>query len=208
MKLRLNENQFKSLITRIVNESVNTIIKESKGKDKLQNSFKSKEDMTALRDKYSPYSQNSIIDTDNTVYDTDVEGGGEWGSGPYASYRNHTFADGYDYCGDDLYNDAASDYNSGLEKKLATKGGQMSDDWERFGPKEYPAKQKERDFDRAYRDRGFKDWDDHTLEKGKKHMRGWVKNGHTNPEYEKFGMAEPDKQFGEDPFDRMETSIY
>ena len=187
--VRINESELRHMIM----ESIKRVLNESKP-HKLQNSFKSKEDMTQIRDKYAPEKHTSIYDTDNTYYDGDVKSKGEWGSGPYADYKETCFGDGYDYCGDDDHNDMAGEYNSALHKKLATKGGQMADDWERFAGQPYPEVQKRHEMDRAFDSRRKPDWSDRAIERGKKHMNNWLRYKDGDP--------------GEHPFDRMETSIY
>ena len=129
--VRLTESELK----RIINESVKKILRESSGKPKFQDSFKSKEDMTQYRDLYDPRGEDE---------------------GPYMRYHSTTFDDmDYDYCGDDMYNDEASDYNGSLKKRLATKGGQMSYDWDtEYGMEASKAKNArqrlEADADEAY----------------------------------------------------------
>ena len=126
-KIRLTE----SVLRKIVRESVERMLKESKGKQKLQNSFKSKEDMTQYRDMYAPGSETTYVDDYGSTYDDDYDYGyGDWGSGPYKCSHYHEFDDDYDYCGDDDYNAEVSRYNDALYKRLATKGGQMSYDWD------------------------------------------------------------------------------
>lgn len=132
---RINEGQLRRMIA----ESVKRVLNEKK----LENSFKSKEDMTRYRDMYAPYNDTNIIDTDDSIYDTKTDGGGEWGSGPYMNYRSNDFGSGYDYTGDERYNEYAYDYNDRLRKRLATKGGQMSYDWDK------ERKRDENDFENA-----------------------------------------------------------
>lgn len=145
MKRTITESQLRAIVA----ESVKRVLFESKGKDKLKNSFKSKEDMTQYRDLYEPNASNAIIDTDNSLYDTEYTDNGTLGSGPYMNYRHHTFADDYDYCGDDDYNDYASDYNHALRKRLATKGGQMSYDWDtEFNKEKEGIERQHRDLER------------------------------------------------------------
>jgi hypothetical protein len=131
--IRLTESDLRRIIENALLDTARGRINEKKGK-KLQNSFKSKEDMTRYRDMYAPGDDETVIDTDNTVYDRNHAEKGSWGSGPFKDYRHHTFADGYDYCGDDDYNEFASDYNRGMSHRLSTKGGQMSYDWETMHP--------------------------------------------------------------------------
>lgn len=163
---RLTEGRLRAMIQ----ESVKKALNESKGKKKLQNSFKSKEDMTKYRDMYEPNSNRSIYDTDGSYYDGDETQYGELGSGPYMDYNYHDFADGYDYCGDDDYNDYAHEYNHNLKHRLATKGGQMSYDWEQMQNK-------------------FKDEDDRrrsymlNLQKSKDNALQGIDNGHGNTPY-------------------------
>ena len=107
-RIKLTESQ----LHQVIKESVKKILKES-NPIKLQKSFKSKEDMTDYRDMYSPNSENS---------------------GPFEPYSNTVCDDGYDYCGDDIGNEDKFEYNHGLSKRLATKGGQMSYDWEHSLP--------------------------------------------------------------------------
>ena len=97
MKIKLTESQLR----KVIKESVIKLLIES-NPIKLQNSFKSKEDMTNYRDNYSPNSENN---------------------GPFIPYRHTVCDDGYDYCGDDINNEDARDYNNILAKRLATKGG-------------------------------------------------------------------------------------
>lgn len=125
-RVRLTEGRLRGLVRR----AVTSVLRESKGKDKLSKSFKSKEDATMYRDMYAPDEYERIYDTDGDLYDTNHSDEGSWGSGPYKDYHYTTFADDYDYCGDDDYNDYASDYNHALKHRLSTKGGQMSYDWE------------------------------------------------------------------------------
>lgn len=132
-QIRLTESDLRRIIENALLDTARGRINEKKGK-KLQNSFKSKEDMTRYRDMYAPGDDETVIDTDNTVYDRNHAEKGSWGSGPFKDYRHHTFADGYDYCGDDDYNEFASDYNRGMSHRLSTKGGQMSYDWETMHP--------------------------------------------------------------------------
>lgn len=110
-------------LRRIVAEAAMRVIRES--------GFDSDEDMTMYRDMYAPGTDDTVIDTDNVPYEhryTDEPGA--WGSGPFLNHRTHTFADGYDYCGDDDYNEMVDDYNDELADRLSTKGGQMNYDWE------------------------------------------------------------------------------
>lgn len=104
--IRLTEGE----LHQIVEGAVKRVLKESEG-------FDSKEDMKQDRDMYTepPY------DWYRPDYDVD--------SGPYKNYKYHYFDDDYDYCGDDDYNEKVGDYNRNLKKKLATKGGQMRNDW-------------------------------------------------------------------------------
>jgi hypothetical protein len=110
-------------LRRIVAEAAMRVIRES--------GFDSDEDMTMYRDMYAPGTEDTVVDTDNEPYEhryTDEPGA--WGSGPFLDHRTHTFADGYDYCGDDDYNEMVDDYNDELADELSTKGGQMNYDWE------------------------------------------------------------------------------
>lgn len=110
-------------LRRIVAEAAMRVIRES--------GFDSDEDMTMYRDMYAPGTEDTVVDTDNVPYEhrcTDEPGA--WGNGPFLNRRTHTFADGYDYCGDDFYNDMVDDYNDELADELSTKGGQMNYDWE------------------------------------------------------------------------------
>jgi hypothetical protein len=110
-------------LRRIVAEAAMRVIRES--------GFDSDEDMTMYRDMYAPGTEDTVIDADNEPYEhryTDEPGA--WGSGPFLDHRTHTFADGYDYCGDDGYNEMVDDYNDELADELSTKGGQMNYDWE------------------------------------------------------------------------------
>lgn len=110
-------------LRRIVAEATMRVIRES--------GFDSDEDMTMYRDMYAPGTDDTVVDTDNVPYEhryTDEPGA--WGSGPFLNRRTHTFVDGYDYCGDDDYNDMVGEYNDELADELATKGGQMNYDWE------------------------------------------------------------------------------
>lgn len=110
-------------LRRIVAEATMRVIRES--------GFDSDEDMTMYRDMYAPGTDDTVVDTDNEPYEhryTDEPGA--WGSGPFLDHRTHTFADGYDYCGDDYYNEMVDDYNDELADELSTKGGQMNYDWE------------------------------------------------------------------------------
>lgn len=111
-------------LRRIVAEAAMRVIRES--------GFDSDEDMTMYRDMYAPGTEDTVVDTDNVPYEhrcTDEPGA--WGNGPFLNRRTHTFADGYDYCGDDDYNEMVDDYNDELADELSTKGGQMNYDWER-----------------------------------------------------------------------------
>ena len=173
--VRLTESD----LHRIVEESVNRLLKESAGKKKLQNSFKSKEDMTKYRDMYQPGSTRSYVDYSGDVYDTegfDYEDG-DWGSGPYMDYSYHVFDDGYDYCGDDEYNSQVGNYNNKLSKRLATKGGQMSYDWEhRFDNDKYRNtldRERERKWLEAHADERFLR-DIHNNALGREYMNDWV----------------------------------
>ena len=124
---KINESQLRN----IIKESIIQVLKESKP-TKLTQSFKSKEDMTDYRDMYDPESED---------YEE---------NGPYMPYSYTVCDDGYDYCGDDIYNDMADEHNRSLKKKLATKGGQMSDDWSRFAPKEYDKKRKDNELEMGF----------------------------------------------------------
>lgn len=125
--IRLTESQ----LNRVIKESVKRVLRESKGKQKLQNSFKSKEDMTQYRDIYAPGRMTTYVDYNGSPYDYDYnDGPGSWGAGPYQSPSYHMFDDGYDYCGDDEKNMEIDRYNHALYNRLATKGGQMSYDWD------------------------------------------------------------------------------
>ena len=104
--VRLTENELKSIVRKIILES-----------NKLTNSFKSKEDATEYRDMYSPD-------------DPDKD------SGPFHPYSHTTMDDGYDYCGDDMYNDDAREANRGLSHRLSTKGGQMSYDMDKLNARD------------------------------------------------------------------------
>lgn len=127
-KIRLTE----SVLRKIVRESVERMLKESKGKQKLQNSFKSKEDMTQYRDMYAPDTITTNVDYYGRTYHNEYEhGNGDWGTGPYKNYHHHKLINGgYNCYGGDEYNAEASRYNNALDKRLATKGGQMSYDWD------------------------------------------------------------------------------
>lgn len=116
----LDNKLTESKLRKIIKESIIQVLKES-NPTKLTQSFKSKEDMTDYRDMYDPESESEEI-------------------GPYMPYRHTVCDDGYDYCGDDIHNDYADVYNRSLKKKLATKGGQMSDDWDRFAKNGYKRK--------------------------------------------------------------------
>ena len=110
-------------LRRIVAEAAMRVIRES--------GFDSDEDMTMYRDMYAPGTDDTVVDTDNVPYEhrcTDEPGA--WGNGPFLNRRTHTFVDGYDYCGDDDYNEMVGDYNDELADELATKGGKMNYDWE------------------------------------------------------------------------------
>ena len=99
--------------------------------------------------------------------------------GPYLNNRYTTCDDGYDYCGDDDYNEYVDNYNRGLKHRLSTKGGQMSYDWEQ----EFPS-----DFQLSYRDRKNqmekdtqinkrkleKEWTPNELKRGNKDMKRWI----------------------------------
>lgn len=162
--VKLTESELKRVIT----ESVKKILRESDDKKKLQNSFKSKEDMTQYRDLYDPRGEDE---------------------GPYMRYHSTTFDDmDYDYCGDDMYNDEASDYNARLKKRLATKGGQMSYDWDtEFGREASMAKNArqrlEADADEAYLRRMRDD------EIGKHHMNAWVNGELDTDDLDRYGLG-------------------
>lgn len=190
-RIRLTESD----LHRIVKESVNRILTEANKSGKLKNSFKSKEDMTKYRDMYSPSTHTSIYDTDNTFYDSEDSGEGAWGSGPYMPYKETRFGDGYDYCGDDDYNDYASDYNQALRKKLTTKGGQMSDDWESQLPNKRALEhQKELANDYyAYRQKLRRDAEERRNRQGKTARRRWI-NGASLSDMEELGDIHRDMQ--------------
>ena len=98
-------------LRRIVAEAAMRVIRES--------GFDSDEDMTMYRDMYAPGTEDTVVDTDNEPYEhryTDEPGA--WGSGPFLDHRTHTFADGYDYCGDDDYNEGAESAGRGGCGKL------------------------------------------------------------------------------------------
>lgn len=203
--VRLNESQLKKLIA----ESVKRVLSEKK----LENSFKSKEDMTRYRDMYSPYSDTHIIDTDGEYYDSETDGGGKWGSGPYMNYVSHDFADGYDYCGDDDYNEYASDYNDRLYKRLATKGGQMSYDWDeqqRKNERDLDYSKLDAEFGRKYRDLD-KYYSPKEMEYADRDKHLWVHDGTSTPffsaddNYEK-GRAE--KEIKKDELDNWRRLNY
>lgn len=114
---KLNKNMKKTItesqLRQIVKESIRKVLREAK-KDKI---FKSKEDATYWSDLHDPDKRRW---DDENFGDTD----------PFKDYVYHCFADGYDYCGDDYNNELAGEYNRRLRKRLATKGGQMSFDYE------------------------------------------------------------------------------
>ena len=110
-------------LRRIVAEATMRVIRES--------GFDSDEDMTMYRDMYAPGTDDTVVDTDNVPYEHRLTAEpGAWGNGPFLNRRTHTFVDGYDYCGDDDYNEMVGEYNDELADELATKGGQMNYDWE------------------------------------------------------------------------------
>ena len=175
------EDDIYESINRIVNSAIKSLY-ESKGKKKLEKSFKSKEDMTQYRDQYAPNASDMTIDTDGDIYDTEYSDNGLLGSGPYMDYRHHTFADGYDYCGDDDYNDYAGEYNDALYKRLATKGGQMSYDWEHGSPEARNEKEIQRQHDKLEADADERFLHDLDFEEFNDYMRNrWV-NGEIDDE--------------------------
>ena len=201
--VRLTESQLKQIVA----ESVMRILKEKK----LEKSFKSKEDMTRYRDMYSPDSTTHIIDTDGSYYDSETDGGGEWGNGPFMPYRHHDFADGYDYCGDDDYNEYASDYNDRLSKRLATKGGQMSHDWDeqqRKNERDLDYSKFEAEYGRKYRDLD-KHYSPREMEYADREKKAWVHDGLPRPffnaddSYEKSQAYKEIQKDRSDDFKRM-----
>ena len=144
--VRLNESQLRQMIA----ESVKRVLSEKK----LENSFDSEEDMTMYRDMYAPENVRLWTDAEGTVHDwtsaeriahgASTDGGGKWGSGPYRPYIHHDYAEEFisKYINDDhadMYrsgrdneeeNEHNAKYNDDLRKRLATKGGQMSYDWD------------------------------------------------------------------------------
>ena len=117
--VRLNERQLRQMIA----ESVKRVLSEKK----LENSFKSKEDMTRYRDMYEPSIRTATLDDEGRYDPFGIETieRGAWGRGPY---KNHIGT--YDGEGDEEYNEYVDKYNDKLRKRLATKGGQMSYDWD------------------------------------------------------------------------------
>lgn len=196
--VRLTESQFNRLIA----ESVKKALHEKK----LENSFKSKEDMTRYRDMYSPDSTTHIIDTDGEYYDSETDGGGKWGNGPFMPYTHHEFADGYDYCGDDDYNDYAYNYNNRLYKRLATKGGQMSHDWEQQQRKneiDLDYSKLDAEFGRKYRDLD-KYYSPKELEYADREKKAWVHDGLTRPFFnadDNYEKRQTKKEINKDEWD-------
>lgn len=99
---------------KIVENSVKKVLREAKF-PKHPQSFNSKEDMTQYRDMYAPSNIYAHGSTEDEVYNA------PWGNGPYVPYDNRA----YGAAEDGIY-----DFNQGMKHKLATKGGQMSQDWD------------------------------------------------------------------------------
>jgi hypothetical protein len=155
--VRLSESKLRNIIT----ESIKKVLSESNGKKKLENSFKSKEDMTRYRDMY----------TSDDAYDES--------NSPYLAHSYRNFDNGYDYCGDDEYNDYVSDYNRNFSKRLATKGGQMSFDWEhRYDGDDMHNRLKNTAHDDLERYSDIRSIDNNKRNiKGRKLMNRWLKSG-------------------------------
>lgn len=160
--MKINETQLR----KIIKESIVQVLKES-NPTKLTQSFKSKEDMTDYRDMYDPKSED---------YEE---------NGPYMPYSYTVCDDGYDYCGDDIYNDMADEHNRSLKKKLATKGGQMSDDWGRFAPKEYDKKRKDKELEIGFKKiKKRNEYPEDTLRSSSTIKNKWVNGRRSNGDLE------------------------
>lgn len=159
--IRLTESDLQN----IIKETLNHVLKESN--NRLSKSFKSKEDMTQYRDLYSP---------------NDDEG-------PYLNNRYTACDDGYDYCGDDDYNEYVNNYNRGLKHRLSTKGGQMSYDWEQEFPSDSQLSyrdrknQMEKDILRKNR-KDSTEWSNYDLKLGKRDMERWLDGKYNNDDLE------------------------
>ena len=163
--VRLNESQLRQMIA----ESVKRVLSEKK----LENSFKSKEDMTRYRDMYEPSIRAATLDDEGRYDPFGIETieRGAWGSGPY---KNHIAT--YDGEGDEEYNEYVDNYNDKLSKRLATKGGQMSYDWDEQQRKnQEDIEQAKVNMNRMARERDFdKYWSPKELEGGRIDKLAWT----------------------------------
>ena len=176
--IRLTESD----LHRVIEESVKQVIYES---------FDSNEDMTQYRDLYKPGKRHFNVDVDGSMSYGGLENDGELGNGPFVNQVEYDFEDGYDYSGTDMYNDEASEYNDELYNRLATKGGQMSHDWEEVNPDYTNIDNKQKSaLDVIRRSRKFQD--DKYSQVGERHRNNWVKGNYDEEDLEDMWSAAKD----------------
>jgi hypothetical protein len=180
----------------IISESVKQVLGQIQEKtNKFPLTWKSKEDMTRYRDTLYPHNWDAApgrvyVDDKGHVcyYDGDYNEPsysypnkghiqGDLTDEPFTPIEYHCFDDGYDYCGDDDYNQAMADRNYSNRHQLATKGGQMAYDWDIIKHR-YPqvTKHDKDDMDKRNSLRNFKTngWSKYQLRATENMKNDWI----------------------------------